>query len=106
MNRQFIVHLSNKQRHLMTEELIQGHVSYLGELKRQGKLPFCGPCKDGTAIMILKADSQEEAEALLAGDPFTRANYYRDRRIVEVEEATLENNFLLDDVLVNLRNRS
>ncbi|EPZ45625.1 YciI family protein [Alicyclobacillus acidoterrestris] len=106
MNRQFIVHLSNKQKHLMTKELIQGHVSYLGELKQQGKLPFCGPCKDETAIMILKADSLEEAEELLAGDLFTRANYYQDRRIVEVEEATPENNFLFDDVLVNLRNHS
>lgn len=90
----------------MTDELIQGHVSYLGNLKRQGKLPFSGPCKDGTAIMILKADSQEQAESLLAGDPFTRANYYQERKIVEVEEATPENNFLLDDVLVNLRNLS
>lgn len=99
MSRQFIVHLSNKQRHLMTEELILGHVAYLEELKRQRRLPFAGPCKDGTAVMILQAESPEEAHALVSGDPFARANYYQDRRVVEVEEATLDNHFLLDDVL-------
>jgi uncharacterized protein YciI len=103
MSKQFIVHLSDKQKHLMTKELIIGHVEYLRSLKEKGKLPFCGPCVDGTALMILKAESQKEAKELLEGDPFSRVGYYQTQKIVEVQEATFENNFHLEQVLDRLK---
>lgn len=93
--KQFVVYLADKQREVMDDDLIQAHVNYLRQLKEDGMLPFCGPCEDGTAIMILSCDSREDARKLVAADPFAERNYYRERRIVEVEEATKENNFLL-----------
>jgi uncharacterized protein YciI len=103
---QFVVHLSNKQRHLMTEELIRGHVEYLRQLKQKGVLPFCGPCKDGTAIMILNCDTFEEAHQFVENDPFSKVGYYASRNIVEIEEANESNNFLLDEVLDYLSKQS
>ncbi|WP_200880754.1 YciI family protein [Thermoactinomyces daqus] len=52
--------------------------------------------------MILKAESQKEAEELLKGDPFSHSGYYQTQKIVEVQEATFENNFLLEEVLDRL----
>jgi len=92
---QFVVHLSNKQHHLMTPDLIRAHVEYLRHLKQKGVLPFCGPCKDETAIMILNCNTFEEAQQLVENDPFSKAGYYASRNIVEIEEANEANNFLL-----------
>lgn len=89
----------------MTEELIVGHVAYLRGLKEKGVLPFCGPCVDGTALMMIHASTVEEAGEVVENDPFSKVDYYLDRKIVEVEEATVENNFLIDDVLTYLRNK-
>lgn len=99
--KKFIVHLSNKQNELMTKELIVNHVNYLKMLKESGVLPFCGPCADGTALMIIDAPSFEKAKNYVENDPFSKVNYYMDRKIVEIEEATLDNNFLLEEVLGN-----
>lgn len=97
--KKFIVHLSNKQRELMTKELVMQHATHLKGLKEQGVLPFCGPCTDGTAIMILDAPSLEKAKEYVDSDPFSKVNYYMDRKIVEVDEATVENGFLVDEVI-------
>jgi uncharacterized protein YciI len=53
--------------------------------------------------MFLKAESQKEAEELLEGDPFSRVGYYQTQKIVEVQEATFENNFHLEQVLDRLK---
>jgi uncharacterized protein YciI len=103
--KKFVVYLSNKQKELMTEDLIIRHVNYLKSLKDKGVLPFCGPCVDGTAIMIINAHSEEAAKEFLENDPFSRMNYYMERKIVEVEEGTIENNFYLEEVLDHLRER-
>lgn len=95
----FVVHLSEKQRHLMTEELIRTHVAYLTKLSQAGALLFCGPCADGTALMILQCGDLEEANRLLQGDPFSAVNYYRSRRVVEIQAASEANNFHLQEVL-------
>ncbi|MFD1175285.1 YciI family protein [Paenibacillus puldeungensis] len=100
--KKFVVHLSNKQRHLMTEELVKAHAAYLKSLKEKGVLPFCGPCADGTGLMIIDAASYEEAKGYVDNDPFSKVDYYIDRKLVEVEEATIENNFLIDDVVAYL----
>ncbi|SEQ29022.1 hypothetical protein SAMN05216232_2146 [Virgibacillus subterraneus] len=103
--KKFLVHLSNKKRELMTKELIIDHVNYLKMLKERGVLPFCGPCVDGTALMIIDAPSYDKVRDYVENDPFSKVDYYIDRKIVEVEEATLENNFLLDDVLGYLNSK-
>ncbi|ADU29206.1 YciI family protein [Evansella cellulosilytica] len=99
--KKFIVHFSNKQQELMTKELINDHVNYLKILKENGVLSFCGSCVDGTAFMIIDAPSIGKAKRYVENDPFSKVDYYIDRKIVEIKEATLENNFLLGKVLVN-----
>jgi len=100
--KKFVVHLSNKQKDLMSKELITAHVTYLKELKESGVLPFCGPCLDDTALMIIEAETFDDAVEFVENDPFSKVNYYIDRKIVEVEEANIENNFLIDEVLCSL----
>lgn len=101
----YVVRLSEKQRELMSRDLILGHVKHLKKLKMKGLLPICGPCNDGTAIMIFQANSIREVEKYLEEDPFSKANYYQKREIVELSEATIENNFLLDDVIEYIENK-
>ncbi|MFC4619077.1 YciI family protein [Camelliibacillus cellulosilyticus] len=91
----FVVHLSGKQKNLLTHSLLTKHVGYLRHLKEVGVLPFCGPCKDDTALMIIKAETLEEAHGRVEADPFAQVNYYQNRRIVEIEEANESNHFLL-----------
>ncbi|MBH8597675.1 MULTISPECIES: hypothetical protein [unclassified Thermoactinomyces] len=38
MSKQFNVHLSDKQKHLMSKELVVGHVEYLRSLKEKRKI--------------------------------------------------------------------
>lgn len=102
--KKFVVKLSDKNKELMNKELIIGHVEYLKYLKNKGVLPICGPCTDGSAIMIFEVENKEEVLEFVEGDPFTKANYYKKREVTELCEATLENNFLLDEVLDYLEN--
>lgn len=104
--RQFVVHLSEKQKHFMTEQLIRDHVAYLGQLSREGVLRFCGPCTDGSALMLLVCSSPEEAQRLVEADPFSQVAYYANRKIVEIEEANEANGFHLQQVLQTLRARA
>lgn len=97
--KKFVVHLSDKQRELMSCELIKAHAAYLKLLKEKRVLPFCGPCADGTALMIIDAPTKEKAIEYVENDPFSKVNYYRERKVVEIEEATEENDFLINDVL-------
>lgn len=47
------------------------HRQYLKELLGKGKLAISGPFTDGFgALIVYEAESAEEAEALLKGDPF------------------------------------
>jgi len=92
----FLIRLSGAQPELMTPELVSEHVAYLHRLHSSGHLVFCGPCDDGTAIVVLRCSDRDEAERLAAGDPFARVGAYRERSIVAFRPATLENNFLLN----------
>lgn len=49
--------------------------------------------------MIINAPSVEKAKEYVENDPFSKVNYYIDRKIVEVSEATIENKFLVDEVI-------
>jgi uncharacterized protein YciI len=54
------------------------HREYLGSLKEQGKLAASGPFEDDSgALIIYEADSREEAEALIAEDPFRKAGVFK-----------------------------
>jgi uncharacterized protein YciI len=47
------------------------HRQYLNSLKEKGQLAISGPFTDGSgALIVYEANSPEEAEALLEGDPF------------------------------------
>ena len=58
------------------------HREYLTSLKEQGKLFVSGPFEDDSgALIIYEADSQADAEALIAADPFHEAGVFQSYEI-------------------------
>ncbi len=56
------------------------HREHLAELLREGTLLLSGPLDDGSeALLIVVADSAEDALAKLDGDPFKRERVIVDR---------------------------
>lgn len=56
------------------------HREHLAELHREGTLLLSGPLDDGsTALLVVVADSVEDALAKLDGDPFMRERVIVDR---------------------------
>ena len=54
------------------------HREYLTLLKEQGKLFASGPFEDDSgALIIYEADSQADAEALIAADPFHEVGVFQ-----------------------------
>lgn len=49
----FLVKLENAQPERMTPALVRAHVAWLRELTEAGRLVLCGPCADGTAVLVL-----------------------------------------------------
>ena len=95
--KKFFVKLSNKQKHLFSQELLVGHVKHLKHLTEIGVLQTCGPCDDGSAILIIKADNIEMTRNYVEEDPFICAGFYKSVEITEFFEATMENNFFLSE---------
>ena len=95
----WIAFLSNKQRELMTSELLEAHVKYLKKIWSTGELKLCGPLVDGSAIMVFNVDTEQQARLLVGDDPFSEVKYYREVRFEQFMEANLDNNFLLDEAL-------
>ena len=63
-----IEYLTDKER---VESIRPAHRQYLRGLLEKGKIAATGPFLDGYgALIIYEADSPEEAESLLKGDPF------------------------------------
>ena len=63
-----IEYVSDKDK---IESVRPTHRAYLRSLLEKGKLAISGPTLDGYgALIVYEADSPEEAEALLKGDPF------------------------------------
>jgi uncharacterized protein YciI len=53
------------------------HRQYLASLKEQGKLAASGPFTDDYgALIVYEAETKEEAEAILQGDPFHAAGIF------------------------------
>ena len=92
----FLVRLAKAQAQLMTRPLIQAHVAWLQQLHKGGELVLCGSCADGTALLVVRCATHEEAERLAACDPFADVGAYLERSVVAFRMATPENNFLLD----------
>jgi len=60
------------------------HREHLAELHREGTLLLSGPLDDGsTALLVVVADSADEALAKLDGDPFKRERVIVDRSAQE-----------------------
>jgi uncharacterized protein YciI len=56
------------------------HLAYLNTLAGEGSLAAAGPYDDlSGGLIIYRAPDQAAAEALVAGDPYTRAEVTKDR---------------------------
>ncbi len=69
-------------------EALQQHLLYWLKLEQEGSLLGAGPLgpiTDGVGLAILLAGDMEEAEALIAEEPFTRLGY----RVSTVEQWSL-----------------
>jgi uncharacterized protein YciI len=54
------------------------HREYLTKLRDAGKLAFSGPFTDhGGALIMLEAESKEEAAAIVYADPFVKAGVFK-----------------------------
>lgn len=53
----------------------QSHLAYLGGLHAEGRVVLGGPLADTSgAVVVYRADSAEEAQALVDADPYTAAS--------------------------------
>jgi uncharacterized protein len=60
----------------------EDHLAYLNTLRDNGSLVVAGPYDDLTGgAIVLRAEDQAAAEALVAGDPYTQAEVTRDRQL-------------------------
>jgi uncharacterized protein YciI len=74
------------------------HIEHLRDLDAKGILYLCGPLKGADeGMIILNAESLEEAERYAFMDPFVVNNGYRTCKVYEIVEANTANNFLLED---------
>lgn len=97
--RTFIALLSDKQQELMHECLVREHVSYLEKQWQHGRVKFCGPCTDGSAVMLIEANDIRSAKNVIENDPFSDIAYYQTVTLKEIQPATPANQFLLKDAL-------
>ena len=65
---------------------IRAHVAWLRSLQAAGSLELAGPFADGSGgMVILRADTAAEAEAIARSDPFVRSGLRRlDLRVWEL----------------------
>lgn len=67
----YVILLANTPGQTRTFEHVQAHVQHLTELERDNRLVLCGPFADFPGgMVIIRADSLEEAQALAEQDPF------------------------------------
>jgi len=92
----FIVGGKNYNR--VNKEMVIKHVAHIRKLDENGKLELCGPLKGypGVAgMVILKADSYEEAEELCKSEPFV-VEGYATYKLVTLRVGDKDNNYLLE----------
>ena len=60
------------------------HLAHLAKLEAEGKLVLAGPLADlSGGVIVLAADTEEAAQALVEQDPYTRHGVTRDRVLKE-----------------------
>ncbi|GAA3207383.1 YciI family protein [Actinocorallia longicatena] len=60
------------------------HLDHLARLQKDGSLVLAGPLADLTGgIIVLSAEDQDAAQALVDQDPYTRLDVTRDRSLKE-----------------------
>ena len=60
------------------------HLEHLAKLEAEGNLVLAGPLADlSGGVIVLAADSEEAAQALVEQDPYTRHGVTRDRVLKE-----------------------
>ena len=80
-----------------TYEMVTKHVEFLRELDNNGSLALCGISKGypGVAgMIILKAESLEEAKEICKAEPLTEAGHTT-AKVSTLQVANRENNYLL-----------
>ena len=86
-----------KSYNKINKAMVIKHVEHIGELDDNGQLVLCGPTKGypGVAgMVILKAESQEEAEAICKSEPFVTEGYAT-YKLFSLRVGDRENNYLL-----------
>jgi len=82
----------------INKEMVLKHVEHIKKLDDEGKLLLCGPTKGypGVAGMVIfKAESYEEAEAICMSEPFV-AEGYATFKLFSMRLGNKENNYLLN----------
>jgi len=77
--------------------MVVKHVEYIRKLDDDGKLEFCGAFRGYPGVggmLILKAGSYEEADALCGAEPFVTAGHAT-YKLYEIKAGNKENNYLL-----------
>lgn len=92
----YAIMLKMKDGKKFDQAVIRRHVEHLRSLDDNGRLVVCGPFKDGKGgIVVLRAQSREEAESMAKQDPFV-AEGFEDYEVRELLAANRNNNYLLD----------
>jgi len=81
----------------INKAMVIKHVEYIKNLDDNGQLVLCGPLTGypGVAgMVIIKAESYEEAEAICKSEPFV-AEGYATFKLVTMKVGNRENNYLL-----------
>jgi uncharacterized protein len=62
----------------------EDHLAHLGGLEQSGHLVAAGPLADlSGGVILLRADDEPSAQALVDQDPYTRLDVTKDRRLRE-----------------------
>jgi len=86
-----------KSYNKINKAMVIKHVEHIKRLDDDGKLVLCGPTKGYPGIagmIILKADSYEEADAICKSEPFV-AEGYATYKLFSMQVGDRENNYLL-----------
>ena len=94
----FIVNFLDEVKEKFSEDLLKKHIEHLRDLSRNRILFLCGLYKDDSrGMLILEAETMEDAEAYIQQDPFIIHKYYGNYTIRELLEANEKNNFLMKE---------
>lgn len=70
----FVIKMTIQVDRAIYEPYLPEHLRYLKELKQRGVLLLSGPFRDRTGGMVMiRAESWDEAEAIAQADPFIRS---------------------------------